>query len=153
MTMKIPHHRQINDWTCGPASLQMALGAFGIRATQRGLMLRAGTNPRHGTTRAGLVRVLRAMGLRASARHGRTLAELDAARRGGEAVIILYIETEAEEAHYAMYLGQARGRVILNDPWHGPRFTLPRAEFLKRWRGSSRKWTRWALTVDKKPEA
>lgn len=150
MALRVPHHRQINDWTCGPATLQMVLGAFGVRATQRGLMMIAGTNPRHGTTRAGLVRALRQKGFRADARHGRTLAELDAALRAGKAVIVLYIEKEADEAHYAIYLGQSRDRVVLNDPWHGPRCAVPRTEFLKRWRGSAKKWTRWALTVDKR---
>ena len=146
---RFPHHRQINDWYCGPAVLQMALAGFGIRASQPALAREANTNEKHGTSRAGMLRTLRRHGLRGSARHGRSLAELDAASGAGKAVVVLYVEKEADEAHYAVYLGHGRGKILLNDPWHGPRYTIPRAEFLKRWRGSARKWRRWALTVDK----
>jgi len=147
--LRVPHHRQINEWTCGPASMAMALGAFGARASQAALAREAGTNAKRGTTRAGLVRTLRAHGLRATARHGRTLAEIERLRRDGRVVIVLYVETEADEAHYAVFLGLSRGRVLLNDPWHGPRASLARAEFLRRWRGTAKAWTRWACAIDR----
>ncbi len=145
--MRFPHRRQINDWYCGPATLQMILSGFGIRASQEALARTSGTNERHGTPRAGLLRALRAHGLRGSARHGRGLEELDAAVLSGKAVIVLYVEKEADEGHYAVFLGTSRGRVLLNDPWHGARYALKRGEFLKRWRGSAKRWTRWALVV------
>lgn len=151
--MRIPHRRQINDWYCGPAVLQMILAGYGMLASQPTLARAAGTNERHGTSRAGMARALRSRGFRVEARHGRTLDEIAAALRSGKRVVMLYVEKAAEEAHYAIALSVTPKAVVLNDPWHGPRYAVPRAEFLKRWRGSSRKWTRWALTVDKKPKS
>jgi ABC-type bacteriocin/lantibiotic exporter with double-glycine peptidase domain len=150
MSRKIPYHRQANEWYCGPATLQMALGAFGIRASQRVLARASGTNTKNGTPRAGLVRTLRAKGLRSEARHGRSLAELAKTVREGRVTVVLYIEPEGE-AHYAVLTAVGRRRVLLHDPWHGPRYSLPRAEFLKRWRGTAKRWPRWAMIVDKPP--
>src|SRR5688572_10479966 len=99
---QLPYQRQINEWYCGPAVLQMVLGGFGVRASQERLARMSGTNAKHGTPRAGLVRTLRAEGFRVRARHGRTLTEVEKAVADGKTVVVLYVEKEADEAHYAI---------------------------------------------------
>jgi len=146
--LRFPYYRQSNDWSCGAASLRMALGAFGVRGTEAGFRKMLGTNARTGTTREALRKVARAYGFVARAGHGKDLAELARATKAGRAVVVLYKEKEADEAHYAIFLGVTGKRVILHDPWHGPRYKLPRAEFLKRWRGTASRWRRWALVID-----
>lgn len=145
--LRFPFFRQSNDWSCGAATLRMALGAFGVQGTEAGFRKMLGTNAKTGTTRAALRRVAHAFGFVTSARHGRSLAELDRRLRAGEAVVVLYKEREADEAHYAVYLGGRGARVLLNDPWHGAKHALPKKEFLKRWRGTASRWKRWALVI------
>jgi ABC-type bacteriocin/lantibiotic exporter with double-glycine peptidase domain len=144
---RVPFRRQPNDWTCGPAALSMAFAAFGIRVGGERLRRELGTNAKTGTARKAMAACARRHGLNAAASHGRTLRDVDADLRDGGVVIALYTEPDGDEAHYAVVRAVARDRVRLIDPWNGPRFSLSRPEFLRRWHGTDRRWPRWALTV------
>jgi ABC-type bacteriocin/lantibiotic exporter with double-glycine peptidase domain len=152
---RVPFRWQHNDWTCGPATLAMALASFGVQVEPRRLVRTLGANPRTGTSRASLARGARGFGFRTRARHHRTLAELERDLRGGMVVIVLYREPDGEEAHYAILLRVTKTMIRLQDPWNGPYFSLPRKEFIRRWHGTYRKWPCWALTISRKakPEA
>lgn len=71
--VRVPKERQATDYTCGPACLKAALGAFGIGAEEDDLAAQAGTTAAGGTSAEGLAqaaeengtksRVVAAMGI------------------------------------------------------------------------------------------
>lgn len=62
-------------------------------------------------------------------------------------VIVNYIEPSHEDGHYAVVVGLDRKNIILNDPWNGKGFALPRKFFMKRWHGKYEKTKRWMLAI------
>lgn len=146
MKKRIPHYHQKTDYSCGAASLRMVFAHFGMRTSEKRLAEILGTNPRTGTSRKAMLRHAKARGLRVEARHHLTLAEVASDIAAKRPVIVLYREPEDDVAHYAVCVGVTKDRVHLHDPWHGPAFTIPRREFLRRWYGSHRATPRWAAT-------
>lgn len=146
MKKRIPHYYQSNEYSCGAATLRMVLAGFGVRASETALARALGTNARTGTSRKTLATIAKARGLRTESGHGRTLRHLAADLAAGRMVVVLYREPEEDVGHFAVCLRVTGASVTLHDPWHGPHFTLPRREFLRRWHATHRKSPRWAMT-------
>lgn len=135
MLLKLPHHhRQMSDYTCGPAALQMVFGYFKKRIAQETIAKRAGTSKKNGTSHKGMITAARAAGFSARASSRGTLAALARTLDKNIPVIVNYVEPEENEGHYAIAIGAGKKNVTLNDPWHGPRFAMKTTEFLKRWK-------------------
>ena len=147
--MKTParHHYQNTDWTCGPAVVRMVLASFGVRASEKALAREMKSNRRTGTRQTEVVRRLTSAGLRVTTTYGRSLDRLDALVRRGASVIVIYQDRDGEEGHYAPLSGAGADRVSLRDPWYGPRYALPRREFMRRWRRTAKVYVNCALVV------
>ena len=141
--MRLSH--QINDYFCGPAVIVTALGAFGIRTTQKKVAKLARTNKKIGTTTKGLVSALRSFGVKVNAGR-RTLGDIRRAIQDGKVVIVCYTEPHENVGHYAL-VGGFRGKDILllspDERGQAP-VAMPQKEFLKRWKDPlfthSRRW-------------
>lgn len=151
MKKHVPHYRQLSDFSCGAAALRMVFAAFGIRASEKALAAALGTNARTGTSRKALAKIAATRGLRAHARHRRTLADVARDLAARRPVIVLYREPDDDTSHYAVCVAVSPRRVTLHDPWHGPSFSLPRREFLRRWHGTHRSYPHWAMTFPEVP--
>jgi ABC-type bacteriocin/lantibiotic exporter with double-glycine peptidase domain len=133
--MRIPFYRQQNSFYCGPAIIQMAVGAFGTRITQKEAARRAGTTHTHGTKTAALVRALKSFGLRIEAGNNKNLSLLRRALTQGSIVVVCYTEPILEWGHYAI-VKEFRGKnIILIDPdARTGKTSLRIEEFKKRWK-------------------
>jgi ABC-type bacteriocin/lantibiotic exporter with double-glycine peptidase domain len=146
---RIPFYSQKNDYYCGPATLQMTLGAFGITSSQDALAKAAKTNKKVGTSAINLVRVLRAHKLRVRAGNKQTLARIKAALAGGEVVIICYTEPILEWGHYAVVRKVTDTRIhLLDSDARTGKTSLLIEEFKRRWKDPLfTKTVRWAAFV------
>lgn len=66
-------------------------------------------------------------------------------QRTRKPVVLVYREPEDEEEHYALCVGLTKRSIVLNDSWHGRNFSMPRKEFIRRWKiWNCWKWMLWS---------
>jgi ABC-type bacteriocin/lantibiotic exporter with double-glycine peptidase domain len=145
-----PFYRQKNDYYCGPAIIQMTLGAFGMNITQRQAAREARTDQHKGTGVRDLVEVLKRHGLRVSAGNNKNLALLKRSLKKEAVAIICYTEPLLEWGHYAIVKKFYADRILLIDPDSRTGTTaMLAAEFKRRWKDPLfTKTIRWAAIVE-----
>lgn len=162
MKLAIPHRRQLNDYMCGPATLQMVLAFLGEQKSQRKIRKLMKASPgelkSHGMDNYKMVRGIQRAGFYAYVNENSNLDELKLFVKQGYPVVVNYIEPSHEDGHFAVVKGynSLLGTIILNDPWNGADFTLPEKKFLARWHSQ---WWRnkdgykghWIMVASKTP--
>jgi ABC-type bacteriocin/lantibiotic exporter with double-glycine peptidase domain len=155
---QIPFFHQRTDYYCGPAIIQMVLGAYGIRITQREAARLAKTDKESGratgketgTSTKNLLKTLRDFGLRTEAHNGRTIKELKGALKTDLIVIVCYTESKEEWGHYAIVKGFRTRTIMFIDPdAHTAHTPMKLREFKKRWQDPLHtKSKQWAAFID-----
>lgn len=151
MRLNVPYYRQKTLYTCGPETLRMVLGFFGIHTTVKALEKQ--TQVAHnGTTRKNMVKALRFHGLHTHEHIGATLKEVRWFVKQGMPVVVNYREPTDEDTHYSLVVGYSWWKVILHDPFNGPNFSISIWQFKERWHGMHRSKNRdWVLAVSDTP--
>lgn len=138
---------QPDDFTCGPASLKVALEILGIRKSLPTLTTLCATNPRYGTSVNNLIKGINRLGLPVLAVEWANLRHLQSALKytpqKPRAVIVDYLydlkanaEPHEESGHYSTVASYSArdSRIILFDPSnHGRKKSFKWTEFLDRW--------------------
>ncbi|HWB34360.1 MAG TPA: cysteine peptidase family C39 domain-containing protein [Candidatus Paceibacterota bacterium] len=150
--MQIPLIQQENDYYCGPAIIEMILGAYGKKITQNEAAKLAGTTEAVGTSLDGLIDALRKEGFSIDVAENRTIDDLQHALQSDEIVIVNYTEPVWEWGHYAIAEKIDGDTVTLIDPdSRTGRTSMLIEEFERRWKDPLfTKATRWAAFVSKK---
>lgn len=147
----MPYVAQRFDFTCGPAAVRMVLGYYGISVGPLRAWWYTKVRRRSGTSRRNLARALRTAGLHVHAHHGSSIAEVRGYVRRGVPVVVNYREPDQNVGHYAVVVGMTKRSILLRDPYHGPRFSLPLGAFRRRWLGSRPYHPRWMLAAMLRP--
>ncbi len=153
MRLEIPYIKQKRDYTCGPASLGMALSFLGHIKSQTKLTRAMKTSKGKGTPNWSMINGARKEGFYVYVNEGANLDELKYYLAQGFPVIVNYNEPSGNESHFSVVLGFGRitGTIIMNDPWNGKDFRLREDEFLKRWYSLGHKHNNWLMVVSKDP--
>ena len=157
MKLEVPFRKQVNEYMCGPATLQMVLAFFGEQLSQRKVRKLMSTSPRElkarGTDNHKMVRGIQKSGLYAYVNEDSTLEELKYLISLGHPIVISYIEPSDNEGHLAVVVGYGAllKEIILNDPWNGQGFKLAESQFVRRWHSLYDGHSRWLMAVSKKP--
>src|SRR3989344_2417226 len=122
--MNIPFYKQMTDYSCGPASLQMVFGYFGKYMNQQKLEDVLHTSPKDGTHHDALIQAATGNGLYCYINNESSLHEIKHFLLMDLPVLIHFIDPPSGEGHYAVVTGYKDGEVILNDPWNGKDFRL-----------------------------
>ncbi len=150
----VPYFPQANEHVCGPATVQMALAAFGKHVAQESLdqELETPRDPDQGTDPHAIVRVLGAHGLSAEAISPASLQDIKNALDKDMVVLVCYSEPELDMGHYSIVQDITDTEIVLHDPYHGPYFTISREEFERRWQDLMfTHTTRWMARVYENP--
>ncbi len=145
--MRFPYYKQLNDWFCGPAVVQMILAADGIKISQPVLAKEMATSPYEGTSRQDLVRILRRHRYKVVTKTYAKLADVKRMLADGWYIVVNYREVEENIGHYAIVLAVTSTSIVFNDPYHGRQYRLPRSVFLKRWFGHANAYGQWFLAA------
>ncbi|HVZ76133.1 MAG TPA: cysteine peptidase family C39 domain-containing protein [Candidatus Paceibacterota bacterium] len=150
--MQIPLIQQEKDYYCGPAIIEMILGAYGKNITQDEAAKRAGTTEAVGTSIAGLAGVLAQENFSVDAAENRSVADIQQALQKGAIVIVNYTEPVWEWGHYAIAEKIESGMITLIDPdSRTGKTSMLMEEFERRWKDPLfTKATRWAAFVSEK---
>ncbi len=147
----MPDVLQVEDYTCGPASLRAVLAAFRMpTVAELRIAQLAKTTPEAGTKIHDLADAATAIGLEADVRSHMTVDDLKVALSSGALVVVDYQAWREDtskpwrdhwgDGHYAVVVGVTDSDVILEDPWMlGAVDRMPRDEFVDRWHGDENK--------------
>ena len=92
---------------------------------------------RDGAWDHNLCRVARSYGFKVTPRSRASWQGINTALKKSFA-IVGYVEPCDEEEHWSVVVALNEERIVLNDPWNGPQFTLRWADFFRRWRQCNR---------------
>lgn len=157
MKLDIPYRQQVNEYMCGPATLQMVLAFFGKQSSQRKLRKLMKASPaelkNRGTANHKMVKAAQKAGFYVYVNEDSLIEELKYFIGLGYPVIVNYIEQSEDEGHFSVVTGfsSLTKNIILNDPWNGSNLKISEPQFLRRWHGRYDGNHRWLMVVSKKP--
>ena len=117
---------------CGPASLKMVFGFFGVKLTEKKLVEITGCSKTRGITAEGLVQAARKLGFRARIKDFCDLKDIDEwVNRKKIPVIVDWFAFEG--GHYSVVSGIDRENIYLEDPSLGHRRAMKLTTFKRLW--------------------
>lgn len=149
MILEVPYFKQDTTYSCGAASVQMLLRFFKIVTSEQELIRKLDITKENGLEQHSLIiDEINAQGLYCYVNKESTLDELlFYLTKHSLPVLVNYIEPENNEGHFALVVGNQDGFIVLNDPWHGPRFSITHEVFEKRWCDGRGKYPNWMLVA------
>ncbi|MBI2577885.1 MAG: C39 family peptidase [Candidatus Wildermuthbacteria bacterium] len=147
--MNIPFYKQMTDYSCGPASLQMVLEYFGKHVAQKTLGKIMDTSSKDGTNHKALIRAATKNGLYCYVNNESTLHEIKHFLCRDVPVLVHFIDPSGDDGHYAVAAGYKNGELILNDPWNGKGFRLSEMDFMARWHDPKNIYKNWVMAISK----
>ena len=151
MKLKVPFFKQDTPYTCGPASLQMALDFFGYFEGEKRLAKEAHTNYEIGTRHKGMMETVKKNGFFYYEENEASLNDVCYLLEQKFPVIVHFIEPNENESHYSIITGVENGVVTLNDPWKGEGYKIDEKDFVERWHCKCGQYVRWLMAVSKEP--
>lgn len=145
--IKLPFVRQINDYYCGPASLQMIFGFFGLNKRQSDLASLMDTQEEVGTKKCKMVDAVVTHNLHYCEMHDASIGDISELLSYRVPTIVNFIEPSENDSHYAVVVGMDRENIVLADPWNGNNFKFSKKDFLSRWYGHEDGKKRWLLAI------
>lgn len=116
---------------CGPASLKMVLGYFGVEKSEKALAKLAGSTRAFGTPAKGLVQAAEKLGFKAMVRDESKFSDIAVLLKREIPVIVNWFSTQ--EGHYSIVVGLDAKKISLLDPETGTIRNIPREVFLQIW--------------------
>lgn len=142
----MPDTRQSTEYSCGAAAMQAVLGYWGRDIGEEDVREMLNTNEVSGTYPDDIIRVAKALGLKAEYKENMSMADLENYVAEGIPVIVdcqawrsvsQYNESWADtwnNGHWLVVIGIDENNVTLEDPYIlGDRGFMSREEFLARW--------------------
>lgn len=146
--LEIPFYKQKEDYTCGPVTIKMVLGFYGVKESVENLKNKCHVSETKGTTRANMIKVLKNFGLYVHAHADASLEEVGELLKKGKAVVVNFREPSSNEGHYAVARGISGGKIFLRDPYNGADFSLKIKEFTAGWHGYHKSVNKnWIMAV------
>lgn len=116
---------------CGPASLKIVLGHYGVTVSEKRLTALSGCSPSRGVGPDGMKRAAEALGFRCTVRDGADLADLRRYVRRGVPVIVDWFAFLG--GHYAVVFDMDRENIYMQDPALGHRRAMRLKQFKLLW--------------------
>ncbi len=124
--LNIPYHKQKNSYYCGPATLQMIFEYFKYNLSQQKIAKQASTDLKRRTKNRDMIRVAVKNGFYVYASDNSTLSKIRYFLEKGLPVIVDFIEPTDNETHFAVASDITPRHIVLEDPFNGKNFKLPR---------------------------
>ena len=116
---------------CGPASLKIVLGYYGVKKSERTLAKLSGATRSKGVEATGLVRAARKLSFMAQIKDRATIGDIRRFIKMGVPVIVDWFSKD--DGHYSVVAGIENGRIYLQDPELGRLRSLDIETFQRVW--------------------
>lgn len=147
--MHILFYKQQKDWSCGPASLRMALAAIGVYYTEQNIAKQFNINSKRGTKNKSFPLFAEQHKLNYLVSRNSTLQNIHNALKQEYIIIINYFDPKEKEGHYAVIKKLTPKKIYLLDPWHGPHHNISIKTFLLLWKSGFEKEKKWFFAIKK----
>jgi ABC-type bacteriocin/lantibiotic exporter with double-glycine peptidase domain len=136
-----PYQEELFASRCGPASLKMVLGFYGLEKSEEELAELCQTDPDLGTSAEQIQQAAQQLGFQAEVKHESSLEEIEKYLKKGIPPIVNwftsgradYGESAVPDGHYSPVAGLDEQCIYLQDPEIGKIRKLEREDFLTVW--------------------
>jgi predicted double-glycine peptidase len=128
-----PFHKQETSYTCGAASLRMALEKSGISLSEKKVAKLLKTNKVRGSWTKNFPFVAECFSLNYIVCRNSSVEDLKQAQNKGYAIIVLYLYPPEKVDHYSIIRKFDKNYIYFWDPWFGPDHKYTNAYFRKIW--------------------
>ncbi len=149
MKLKLPYFKQHTEYSCGPTSLEMVLGFFSDKKSEKFLIKKAHTDKVEGTKHKWMIDTSIREGFYCYVNSHSTIHEIKHFIVIGFPVIVDFTESSEEIGHYAVVVGYKGNKIIMNDPWNGRNFSITEDDFTERWHDRLTKSHGWIMVISK----
>ena len=125
-------HKQETDYSCGPASLKMVLGYFGVEKTEAELIELTGAKAGLGCEPPTIVEAAEKLGFGADYVEYSSLEEIKERMEKDEMVIVDWFSPEVC-GHYSVVVELTDENITLANPTHGDHTMMTHEDFLNHW--------------------
>lgn len=140
-------YKQSTQYSCGPASLSIALRFLGLRYSERWLSKYMGTKPVTGTTPSAFRVVLRLLGLKFFETENAGVYDLRKFVGRGFSVIVAW--NFQGDGHYSIVTGLTAREVYMIESFFGGLEKMSIRKFVKLWHDPCNNTSRWMLVIKK----
>lgn len=136
-----PFQETLSEGMCGPASLKIVLGYYGVEKSETELAELCGHDRKLGTDAAGIRRAAESLGFEVEIKNGSSFEDMEAWLAKDVPVIVDwftrgrqdYPESEVADGHYSVVAGLDEESIHLQDPEIGRMRRIKREDFLRVW--------------------
>ena len=152
--MKYTWHEQELDYSCGPASIRMALAALGIKRSERSIN-RLSKLTRDGLWHIQMITTVRKLGLYSFVKRDTSIRDLRSLLSLGLPLIVNYnmiprrFPDSGEGGHYALIKGIEGSKVRVCCPVEGPCHIISLREFHHNWFDREEASQRWLMVLSR----
>lgn len=132
--MTFSFHKQESKYTCGTASMRMALESVGIKKSEKQIKKLLGTNRVGGTWHRDFPRLAENYKLNYIAKRNSSINDLKEYQKKGFTIIVCYFYPEEKSGHYSILKKIDDKNIYLWDPWFGPKHRYSLDYFKKVWK-------------------
>ncbi|MCX6712966.1 MAG: cysteine peptidase family C39 domain-containing protein [Candidatus Vogelbacteria bacterium] len=136
-----PFQETLNASMCGPASLKIVLGYFGVEKSEKELAKLCGATKKLGVDVAGITRAAGKLGFKVTVKNNSSFADIEKWLNKGVPPIVNWFtrgrrecpDSETADGHYSVVCGLDKNYIYLQDPEIGGIRKIKRNDFLRVW--------------------
>jgi len=131
--LNVPHYLQSDDSTCGPASLRMVMGFYGLDITEKDLAAACGHSYELGCRSEDMACAAEGLGFDVILKNNSTISELSNIVNSGVPVIIDWFCGDPPEGHSSVVIGVDEKNIYILDPYLEEMRTVTKEDFRRCW--------------------
>jgi len=132
--MAFNYHKQETKYTCGAASMRMALESIGIKKGEKQLVKLLRTNKIRGTRISSFPQLAEKFKLNYTVKRNATIQDLKRYQKEGYVIIVDYFFPKEKVDHYSILRKIDSNFIYFWDPWFGPEHKYNLSYFKKVWK-------------------
>ena len=132
--VNFPFYKQETNYTCGAASMRIALKTCGIKKSEKQLVKLLGTNKVRGTWHKDFSKLAEKYKLNYVAKRNSSIEDLKEFQRKGYTIIICYYYPSEKVDHYSILKNIDNRHIYFFDPFFGAKHKYTLKYFNKIWK-------------------
>ena len=136
-----PFQETLSASMCGPASLKIVLGYFGVEKSEKELAKLCGATKKLGTNARGITQAAEKLGFKVSVEDNSSFTDIKKWLAKGVPPIVNwftrgrqdYSDSEVADGHYSVVCGLDKNYIYLQDPEIGGLRKIAKNDFMKVW--------------------
>ena len=131
--LKVPHYIQSDDSTCGPASLRMVMGYYGVDLSEKEIAVACNHTYELGCQGEDMVCAAESLGFDVYLKNNSTIGEIEKLINSGVPVIVDWFCGDPPEGHSSVVVGYNDKDMFILDPFLEEMRVVSKFDFRRCW--------------------